>query len=301
MGAVQPPVGELIRLWKSYSLGADQLEARGRHTGNLEDLRKAVAFRHNVVKLSAALMRKGLFKGFPLQKRFKWKGLNVSIENVAGSARHWYDASAKRDGYTYMLNDYGYLRGTEGVDGDAVDAYFGPDPQNAEMVYVVRQLKAPEFLYYDEDKCMIGFSSAEAAKTAYLAHYDNPRFFGTMDVYPVHSFLQAVKHTKKAPAPVGGWQSLTVQQKMSDLLDIRGALPSDAQVFDSERADPNSPSAEPDARPKIPATFRQTFLEQRMSEERALHATLRAERDPSMVALCLEGPLDPCCALPEVL
>jgi hypothetical protein len=134
-----------------------------------------------------------------------------------------------------MLNDYGYLRQTGAVDGDAVDVFIGPDPDNAQQVYVVRQLRAPDFRYYDEDKCMIGFHSADHARATYLQHYSNPKFLGGMDTYPVDVFLQAVKITHKAPAPVGGWSALMVPQKMSDhplLNDEASAFITEAERHD---------------------------------------------------------------------
>jgi hypothetical protein len=47
-----------------------------------------------------------------------------------------------------------------------------------------------------------------------MMHYDNPKFFGGMDVFPVEAFVEAVKATKKAPSPVGGWHTLMVPQQM---------------------------------------------------------------------------------------
>jgi hypothetical protein len=41
---------------------------------------------------------------------------------------------------------------------------------------------------YDEDKVMLGWSSADAAKAAYLAQYDDPRFFGGMSVFTADDF-----------------------------------------------------------------------------------------------------------------
>lgn len=242
-------IGKAVSLWSQYTKGADQLEARAFRTGDAEAMRKAIVFRQNAATLAGYLSKHAMVKGFPLQKKFKWQGMQVSIENAAGTSRNWYDPHAKRNGYTYMLHDYGYLRGTEGVDGDHVDCFFGPIPESAPHVYVVRQMKSPDFHYYDEDKCMIGFSSEAAAAEAYKLHYDDPRFLGVIDTYPVDTFLSAVKQTKKAPSPVGGWLSLRVQQRMADLVGT-SALPKEAKVFSIENAPPlpeTSPMAMPEA------------------------------------------------------
>lgn len=197
-----------------------------------EALRKAMVYRGNARTIHEAAGE--LLKAFPIKKRVDWKGMKVSIETPAGSFRKWKDAGTGAQGQTYMLNDYGYLRQTGAVDGDAVDVFLGPDPDKAQNVYVVRQLRAPEFKYYDEDKCMIGFDSLDHARAVYLQHYDNPRFLGGMDTYLVDIFLQAVKATHKAPAPVGGWSALMVPQKMSD----HPLLTDEASVFITEAEKP---------------------------------------------------------------
>lgn len=225
---------EVATLWSRYKKAAEKYQAKLQNTGDPEAMRKAIVFRANQTRCEQWLAQHALVKAYPLHKKFKWKGLDVSIENAAGSTRHWKDHNKGTDGYTYMSCDYGYLRNTGGVDGDHVDAYFGPDPEGARMVYVVRQLKSPDFRYYDEDKCMIGFESKKEAEQAYLLHYTDPRFLGGIDSFPVDAFLYAVKQTKKAPAPVGGWMNLRVQQELQDLLGTT-ALPKDAVVFDIEK------------------------------------------------------------------
>lgn len=226
------PVDQLVKaskLWSQYASAADRMELQARRNPaqGAEALRKAMVFRQNANQLYAWMHERDLVKGYPIPKKFKWQGLGISIESPAGSARQWYDPHEKRHGITMMLYDYGYIRGTDGVDGDKIDAYLGPHLDTASSVYVVRQLKGPDFRYYDEDKCMIGFECMEDARIAYLAHYDNPRFIGAIDEFPVGPFVVAVRQTRKAPAPVGGWWGLTVQQRISDLEALPAALKMD--------------------------------------------------------------------------
>lgn len=102
----------------------------------------------------------------------KWLGLTLCIENPAGSVR-------RGNGWeTRMKYDYGYISGSNGVDGDEVDVYIGPNLDTAENVYVVHQRKQEDWKKYDEDKAMVGFLTDDEAKAAYLAHYDDPRFLG---------------------------------------------------------------------------------------------------------------------------
>ncbi len=122
----------------------------------------------------------------------EFAGFPIMIENPAGSVRCW--GEGEHAGQTVMKYDYGYIAGALGVDGDEVDVYLGPD-ENAEWVYVVHQMKPPSFTVYDEDKCLIGFQSADAARAAYLSQYNDPRFFGGMSQMSVEQFRRAlVKH-----------------------------------------------------------------------------------------------------------
>jgi hypothetical protein len=130
-----------------------------------------------------------------LHGRMEFRGLPISIENAKSSSRQWYNPDVDKYGISRMDNHYGYVQGTLGVDGDAVDVYVGPD-KDAPMVYVVHQLKAPDFKEYDEDKCMVGFPSAEAAKEAYCKHYNCPDFFGSMTEMPFEEFKEKLTSHK---------------------------------------------------------------------------------------------------------
>ncbi|SMF93939.1 hypothetical protein SAMN02949497_1235 [Methylomagnum ishizawai] len=122
----------------------------------------------------------------------RFRGLDISIENPAGSTRSGTDP----DGHAWsikMKHDYGYIRGSLGVapDGDPVDVYVGPD-EDAESVYIVHQRKAGNWKDWDEDKCMIGFPDKESAVAAYLGHYDDPRFLGPVTTMPFAEFKDKV-------------------------------------------------------------------------------------------------------------
>lgn len=198
------------RAAEEWTTWADKLQGDRRE----EALRKALVYRANCARIEQAT--DGLVKAFMVRKRIKWKGLSVSIEHPAGSLRKWHDDFSGESGATYMFYDYGYLRSTEGVDGDAVDVFMGPQAEDAPTVFVIRQMRAPDFRFYDEDKCMIGFTSADHARRAYLDHYNRDGFLGRVDAFPVDAFVTAVRKTKRAPAPVGGWETLLVPQRLSD-------------------------------------------------------------------------------------
>lgn len=98
----------------------------------------------------------------------KINGFDVTIEQPAGSVRSGKDANGKKWSQV-MNNTYGYIRGTEGVDGDHIDVFLGPD-MNSDMVYVVDQVNTDGS--FDEHKVMMGFSSLEDARSAYLSNYE---------------------------------------------------------------------------------------------------------------------------------
>lgn len=134
-----------------------------------------------------------------LEDRLKFQGMNISIETDKGSTRKGIDDDGKPWAIT-MKHPYGYIRMTEGMDGEHVDCYVGPN-SDATHVYVIHQ-NFPDTGKYDEDKCMLGFDSAGAAKKAYLAHYNKPGFFGSMTALTLDEFKNKVYKTKHTPGMV---------------------------------------------------------------------------------------------------
>jgi len=97
----------------------------------------------------------------------KVQGLNISIENPAGSTRSGVDANGQKWSVT-MNNHYGYIRGTKGKDKDHIDVFLGKN-QLSDKVYVIDQVNNDGS--FDEHKVMIGFDSAQQARQAYLSNY----------------------------------------------------------------------------------------------------------------------------------
>ena len=130
----------------------------------------------------------------------KWHGLNIRIEHPEGTVREGVDETGKpwRTVFRYA---YGEIRGTEGMDGDPVDVFIGQHP-GAHEVYIVQQMRRKAWSEQDEEKVMLNFASIDEAKTAYLEHYDDPRFFGGIRAMPVAEFIDKVKATKHAPGMV---------------------------------------------------------------------------------------------------
>lgn len=141
------------------------------------------------------------FAQYKLSRRIKFRGLDVSIETDEGEIRHWKDEESGTEGKTKFRVPYGYIRRTEGMDGDHVDVFIGPY-EMAENVYVIHQRKLPDFKKFDEDKCMLGFGTAEEAKAMYLNHFNDDRFFGSMTIMPFEEFKKKVLATFEEPKKI---------------------------------------------------------------------------------------------------
>lgn len=97
---------------------------------------------------------------------------NITIENPKGSVRSGIDTEGNK-WKTIMQNTYGYIRGTEGVDGDHIDVFLSDDIDgwNGRRVFVVDQYN--EDGSFDEHKVMLGFNETDDAEAAYFANYDS--------------------------------------------------------------------------------------------------------------------------------
>jgi len=88
-----------------------------------------------------------------------------------GSERHGFD----KDGNRWACispEDYGYIRRTEGADGDHVDCYLSRTATESAPVFVVDQVN-PETGAFDEHKCLLGFQDADAAMACYLGGFSD--------------------------------------------------------------------------------------------------------------------------------
>lgn len=97
-------------------------------------------------------------------------GLPISIETPKGQAREGKDATGK-SWRCVMPADYGYIKKTEGADGDHVDVYVGPD-RNSQMVFLINQ-NDHQTGKFDEHKVMLGYSSERAAVADYVKAFSD--------------------------------------------------------------------------------------------------------------------------------
>lgn len=95
-------------------------------------------------------------------------GLAIAIEQPRGSYRTGTDAKTGKRWASRMAAHYGYISGTKGADGDAVDCFIGFYPQS-EAAYVINQNVGGRF---DEHKVMLAFPDENTARRAYVDSYE---------------------------------------------------------------------------------------------------------------------------------
>jgi hypothetical protein len=150
-------------------------------------------------------------------------GFDITIENPKGSVRSGVDANGKRWENT-MNNTYGYMRGTEGVDGDHIDVFLSDNPEKGN-VYVVDQ-QNPETGEFDEHKVMYGFNSMEEAKEAYLANYTPGwKGLGTITEVSKDEFKKWINSSHRKTKPFAEYKSVnkTAGQAEANEAAIRDA------------------------------------------------------------------------------
>ena len=165
-------------------------------TKEIDDARKEVSANPTDAQKEAGNYRKG---------HITLDGYDITIENPKGSTRSGVDANGQSWSVT-MNNDYGYIRGTEGVDGDHIDVFLSDDPTTGD-VFVIDQVN--EDGTFDEHKVMYGFKSALAAKRAYLANY-SPGWKGLGNITKVskEEFKKWVDSSHRKTKPFAEYKSV---------------------------------------------------------------------------------------------
>jgi len=143
----------------------------------------------------------------------KVDGFDITIENPKGSVRSGKDADGKEWSVT-MNNDYGYIRGTEGVDGDHIDVFLSDNHEQGN-VYVIDQInqKTGE---YDESKVMYGFNSLEEAKEAYLSNFEEGWKVGVVSGVTKEEFKKWIESSVRKTKPFYEYKSVNVEEAQNE-------------------------------------------------------------------------------------
>ena len=139
----------------------------------------------------------------------KVDGLNITIEQPKGSIRRGTDVNGKQ-WESEMHNTYGYIRGTESVDGDHIDIFLSDNPTEGK-VFVVDQVnqRTGDF---DEHKVMYGFPDMESAKRAYLSNYEEGwQGLGSITEVSKEDFKKWIDSSKRKTKPFAEYTSVKTQ------------------------------------------------------------------------------------------
>ena len=141
-------------------------------------------------------------------------GYNITIENPKGSVRRGTDSKGNEWENT-LNNDYGYIRGTEGVDGDHIDVYLSDNPEEGN-VFVVDQVN-PETREFDEHKVMYGFNSMDEARKAYLANFSEGwNGLGTITEVTKDEFRKWIDSSHRKTKPFSEYKSVKAEGAQSE-------------------------------------------------------------------------------------
>ncbi len=125
--------------------------------------------------------------------RLKLGGLDISVENPAGSERSGVDRGGKAWSIK-MKSHYGYIRGTVGKDKDHIDVFVRPGTTELAAdapVFVIDQHTRDR--KFDEHKVMFGYRSQDEAEKAYLENYTDDWELGPVGATTIAGFKQWLK------------------------------------------------------------------------------------------------------------
>jgi len=111
-----------------------------------------------------------------------FKQIPITIENPKGSIRSGIGANGVK-WLSKMSSHYGYIKGTEGNDGDEIDCFIGDD-FSTNKAFVVNQGFNNLF---DEHKILLGFNTIEDARTAFLKCYSKGWEKNIMNIVPTNT------------------------------------------------------------------------------------------------------------------
>ena len=170
----------------------------------------------------------------------KVHGLDISIENPRGSWRE--GGQPDKRWKSRLPHHYGYIRKTEGGDGDHVDVYLGHHLKSPH-VFVVDQHHLDGDKDFDEHKCFIGFGSKSQAREAYHSAFSDGKGkdrIGHIETMTVDEFkdwlkdgdtTQAVKHRAAGGAVLqmaDGGAPVFAPDATPEPLDAAPVFPKDA-------------------------------------------------------------------------
>lgn len=135
------------------------------------------------------------------KQHLSFHGLPISIETPKGATREGKDHTGKV-WRCKMPADYGYIKRTEGADGDHLDVFVGPD-RGSRMVFLINQ-NDHRTGRFDEHKAILGTTSERQAVALYCAAFSDgcgAKRIGSIEPMSLDAFKHWLKQGKtKTPA-----------------------------------------------------------------------------------------------------
>lgn len=205
-------------------------------------------------------------------------GYNITIENPKGSERSGTDKDGNKWSVT-MNNDYGYIRGTEGVDGDHIDVFLSDNPESGD-VFVIDQVN-PDGTF-DEHKVMYGFKSALAAKRAYMANYSKDwTGLGNITRVSKEEFKKWVNSSRRKTKPFAEYKDVKGETQKEEY----GIRPDEGVLDYAKRVAEREQKKEYGSQNKVVSTERYEELRKRL---RSKLNNLNAGYDPELLQIGAE-------------
>lgn len=134
-----------------------------------------------------------------LHSRMQFQGMDISIEIPAGGKRTGVNKAGEK--WENEIDDaYGYIKGTHSPDGEHLDCYVRRNPDKDADVYVMHQMTV-DGSKFDEDKVMLGYSSAAEATKAFKKFTFKPKeMFGGMSEFCLDHFKVVAYQASRSSA-----------------------------------------------------------------------------------------------------
>lgn len=128
----------------------------------------------------------------------EYSKIPIVIETPKGS----YRSGKNPDGseWKFKMNcHYGYIKNTDGADGDGVDVFVN-EQNSSNLVYIIDQIN-PESEEFDEHKIMIGFNTEKEAIDMYKSHYEKGWEVGPVTLLSIEEFKEWLSRPKNLKKP----------------------------------------------------------------------------------------------------
>jgi len=173
--------------------------------------------------------------------RLRLGGMNISVENPAGSTRKGTDGKGKLWSRE-MKSHYGYFRDTQSRDGDHMDVFVKPGT-SADYngpAFVVNQID-PKTGKFDEHKTILGAQTPEEARALYLDNYDatGPSRIGSIARFSTLENFKKWATEKQRIAPAKEGMEAKRSRRLSDNAEMPTAGVSETNNHAKELAKPN--------------------------------------------------------------